>query len=58
VLPLARLVTTGYGVPGLKAALQLTGVDVGQPRRPLLPASDAAMIALRAALATFEEAAA
>jgi 4-hydroxy-2-oxoglutarate aldolase len=58
LLPLARLVTTGFGVPGLKAALALTGVDVGLPRQPLLPAPDAAIIALRAALATFEEIAA
>jgi dihydrodipicolinate synthase/N-acetylneuraminate lyase len=58
LLPLARLVTTGFGVPGLKAALALTGVDVGLPRQPLLPAPDAAIIALRAALATFEEVAA
>jgi 4-hydroxy-2-oxoglutarate aldolase len=58
MLPLARLVTTGLGVPGLKAALALTGVDVGLPRQPLLPAPDAAIIALRAALATFEEVAA
>jgi dihydrodipicolinate synthase/N-acetylneuraminate lyase len=55
VLPLARLVSTGYGVPGLKAALGLTGVDVGLPRRPLSPAPDAAIVALRAALATSED---
>lgn len=58
ILPLARLVTTEHGVPGLKAALTLTGVDVGLPRRPLLPAPDAVIVALREALATFEEVAA
>jgi 4-hydroxy-2-oxoglutarate aldolase len=57
ILPLARLVTTGHGVPGLKAALALTGVEVGVPRRPLLPASEPAIIALREALAIFEDAA-
>jgi 4-hydroxy-2-oxoglutarate aldolase len=53
--PLARLVSTGYGVPGLKAALRLTGCDVGLPRPPLVPAPEAARIALQQALATFEE---
>jgi len=57
ILPLARMVTTGYGVPGLKAALALTGIDAGLPRQPLLPAPEAAVTALRAALAIFEEAA-
>jgi 4-hydroxy-2-oxoglutarate aldolase len=55
VLPLARLVTTGLGVPGLKAALALTGVDVGRPRPPLAPVPEPAILALREALATFEE---
>jgi 4-hydroxy-2-oxoglutarate aldolase len=55
VLPIARLVSTGYGVPGLKAALRLTGVDAGLPRLPLKPASDEAIAALQQALATFEE---
>jgi 4-hydroxy-2-oxoglutarate aldolase len=56
LLPLARLVSTAYGVPGLKAALLLSGVDAGFPRLPLAPASDAAIAALRHALNTFEEA--
>ena len=56
VLPLARLISTGYGVPGLKAALSLAGVDAGLPRLPLAPAPDAAVTALRDALNTFEEA--
>jgi 4-hydroxy-2-oxoglutarate aldolase len=56
LLPLARLISTGYGVPGLKAALALTGVDVGYPRAPLASAPDAAVTALRSALHTFEEA--
>ncbi len=55
VLPLARLISTGYGVPGLKAALRLTGVDAGWPRPPLAPAPDAAVEALRVALHAFEE---
>ena len=44
-----------YGVPGLKAALNLVGYDVGVPRPPLLPLPDAAVAALRDALAQFEE---
>jgi 4-hydroxy-2-oxoglutarate aldolase len=56
LLPLARLISTGYGVAGLKAALMLTGVDAGFPRAPLTPAPDAAITALRSALQTFEEA--
>jgi 4-hydroxy-2-oxoglutarate aldolase len=35
--PLAAAVTTGYGVPGLKAAMALAGYRPGQPRRPLAP---------------------
>lgn len=33
--PLAAAVTTGFGVPGLKAAMALAGYRPGQPRRPL-----------------------
>lgn len=34
--PLARLVTAGYGVAGLKAALDLAGLAGGPPRGPLV----------------------
>lgn len=40
LLPVARAVTTRYGVPGLKAALDLRGYFGGIPREPLLPLSD------------------
>ncbi len=33
--PLARAVTTGFGIAGLKAALDLAGYDGGDPRAPL-----------------------
>jgi 4-hydroxy-2-oxoglutarate aldolase len=56
ILPLARLISTGYGVPGLKAGLRLSGIDVGMPRAPLAPAPDAAVTALKNALHAFEEA--
>jgi dihydrodipicolinate synthase/N-acetylneuraminate lyase len=44
-----------HGVPGLKAALNLLGYDVGQPRPPLQPLSESVIPALRDALAHFEE---
>jgi 4-hydroxy-2-oxoglutarate aldolase len=56
LLPLARLISTGHGVPGLKAALALSGIDAGFPRLPLAPAPAAAIAALQAALNQFEEA--
>lgn len=45
--PLARLVGTAHGVPGLKAALDLLGFVGGAPRPPLLPAGAAAVNAIR-----------
>lgn len=35
--PLARAVTTGFGIAGLKAAMDLSGLDGGDPRLPLGP---------------------
>jgi 4-hydroxy-2-oxoglutarate aldolase len=37
LLPIARAVTSQYGVPGLKAAMNLLGYRGGWPRLPLLP---------------------
>jgi 4-hydroxy-2-oxoglutarate aldolase len=37
ITPLARAVTTGFGIPGLKAALEMAGFTCGEPRPPLLP---------------------
>jgi 4-hydroxy-2-oxoglutarate aldolase len=54
LVPLARLLGT-HSIPGLKAALNLIGWDVGVPRPPLAAASDAAVAALRDAVARFEE---
>ena len=45
--PLARLVTTTYGVPGLKAALDIVGFTGGEPRAPLAPAPPDAVAAIR-----------
>jgi 4-hydroxy-2-oxoglutarate aldolase len=39
LMPLARSVGSTYGVPGLKAALELTGYAGGPPRPPLRPVS-------------------
>ena len=55
ITPMAKLLGQQYGVPGLKAALRLIGYDVGVPRPPLAPLPDAAVAALRDALAQFEE---
>ena len=48
--PLAKLLST-TAVPGLKAALALTGCDVGIPRPPLVPLDSATVAELAKALA-------
>ena len=48
IVPLAQAVTSGHGVPGLKAAMEAAGYAGGAPRHPLMPASADA----RAAIAT------
>lgn len=45
--PLARLVTTAHGVPGLKAAMDLAGYSGGEPRAPLAPAPPTAIADIR-----------
>jgi 4-hydroxy-2-oxoglutarate aldolase len=55
LVPLARLLGPTYGVPGLKAALNLIGYDVGSPRPPLAALPEPAIAQLREALAQFEE---
>ena len=55
LVPLAKLLGSVYGVPGLKAALKLAGYDVGVPRPPLAPVPDAGVTALSDVLAAFEE---
>ncbi len=54
--PLARLVTTVHGVPGLKAALDLRGYIGGDPRPPLAPAGPQAVSQIRAELERVQEA--
>lgn len=45
--PVARAVTTSYGVPGLKAALDLLGYHGGLPRPPLLPVDETVRAKIR-----------
>jgi 4-hydroxy-2-oxoglutarate aldolase len=53
--PLARLVTTTFGVPGLKAAMDLAGYIGGDPRPPLGPVPPAAVEQIRAELTRLEQ---
>jgi 4-hydroxy-2-oxoglutarate aldolase len=55
LVPIARLISTAFGVPGLKAALKIVGCDVGRPRPPLAPVAETTVAALQDALARFEE---
>jgi 4-hydroxy-2-oxoglutarate aldolase len=53
--PLAALITTTHGVPGLKAALDLAGYKGGEPRSPLMPLTADAKAQIGAALARLQE---
>jgi 4-hydroxy-2-oxoglutarate aldolase len=55
LVPLAQSVTSGYGVPGLKAAMELAGYFGGPPRHPLMPASSDARAAIAAQLEPLRE---
>lgn len=50
LLPLNALVTSRYGVAGLKAAMDMLGYFGGVPRRPMLPATDGEKADIRKAL--------
>lgn len=54
--PLARLVTSVHGVPGLKAAMDLIGWVGGPPRSPLLPATREAIAEIQLGLETLQSA--
>jgi 4-hydroxy-2-oxoglutarate aldolase len=41
IAPLSHAVTAQFGVPGLKAAMEMIGLAGGEPRAPLLPVSEA-----------------
>jgi 4-hydroxy-2-oxoglutarate aldolase len=51
ITPLAQLVTSIYGVAGLKVALELVGYAGGMPRSPLSPIGETARQQIAAALA-------
>jgi len=51
ITPLAKSVTSTFGVAGLKAAMELAGYVGGVPRRPLTPAGPAVVETLRAQFA-------
>jgi 4-hydroxy-2-oxoglutarate aldolase len=55
LIPIAVAVTSGHGVPGLKAAMQITGYTGGLPRAPLSEASADAVASLRSTLKPLEE---
>ena len=48
--PLARAVTTGFGIAGLKKAMDLCGMVGGEPRAPLAPLTADAADTLRTLL--------
>lgn len=52
ILALNALVTSRYGVAGLKAALDMIGFFGGLPRRPMLPATESEKADIRKALVT------
>jgi 4-hydroxy-2-oxoglutarate aldolase len=58
ITPMAALVTTIGGVPGLKAAMDLTGFTGGAPRMPLHPAPPEIVEKIRAELTRVRAAAA
>lgn len=53
LMPLAKFLGSAYGVPGVKAALNLIGYDIGPPRPPLAPLSESALDTLRQELDDF-----
>jgi 4-hydroxy-2-oxoglutarate aldolase len=56
LIPLNTAVTARYGVPGLKAALELAAGYGGLPRPPLLPLSSSEREQVRQMLAALEAA--
>jgi 4-hydroxy-2-oxoglutarate aldolase len=48
ITPIAKSVTSGFGVAGLKAAMEMVGYVGGVPRRPLSPAGPHVFETLRA----------
>ena len=55
ITPLARLVSSVHGVPGLKHALDLAGYAGGEPRSPLRPLGDGPRLEIAQALEAFRK---
>jgi 4-hydroxy-2-oxoglutarate aldolase len=55
IIPITLAITSGFGVPALKAALDRAGYRGGDPRPPLRPAPPDAIAAVTAALAPLQE---
>ena len=53
LLEINTAVTVRFGVPGLKAAMELLGFEGGFPRRPLIPLSSASRSEIRAILVRY-----
>jgi 4-hydroxy-2-oxoglutarate aldolase len=51
MFPVNEAITATYGVPGLKAAMDMVGYKGGFPRKPLMPAEDTDREAIRRILA-------
>jgi len=56
ITPLARLVSSVHGIPGLKHALDLIGYAGGEPRSPLRPIADGPRHEIAQALEAFRQA--
>ena len=54
-IPIAQAVTSGFGVPGLKVAMDRAGYVGGAPRPPLRPLKPEGIQAIERALATVSE---
>jgi 4-hydroxy-2-oxoglutarate aldolase len=54
ITPLAKLITSTYGVAGLKAAMDQVGYVGGVPRKPLAPATPQIIDAVHAQLRALE----
>jgi 4-hydroxy-2-oxoglutarate aldolase len=55
LIPLAKFLGSTHGIPALKAALELVGCDVGQPRPPLMPLDAATLVELQTLLSALGE---
>jgi 4-hydroxy-2-oxoglutarate aldolase len=54
IMPASKLIVAQGGIPGVKYAMDLGGYRGGQPREPLLPASDEQKSAIRSLMAKLD----